>query len=42
MVSLDFEGLAIGGLSVGEPIDLMYEMTNLNTDYLPAKISLAT
>lgn len=35
MASLDFEGLAIGGLSVGEPIDLMYEMTNLNTDYLP-------
>lgn len=37
MVSLDFEGLAIGGLSVGEPIDLMYEMTDLNTDFLPAE-----
>lgn len=36
MASLDFEGLAIGGLSVGEPVELMYEMTNLNTDYLPA------
>jgi len=35
MASLDFEGLAIGGLSVGEPIDLMYSMTDLNTDYLP-------
>ena len=35
MASLDFEGLAIGGLSVGEPIDLMYEMTDLNTDFLP-------
>ena len=35
MVSLDFEGLAIGGLSVGEPIDLMYDMTDLNTDYMP-------
>lgn len=31
----DFEGIAIGGLSVGEPTDLMYEMTDLNTDYLP-------
>jgi len=36
MASLDFEGLAIGGLSVGEPAELMYEMTNLNTDSLPA------
>lgn len=35
MASLDFEGLAIGGLSVGEPTDIMYEMTDLNTDYLP-------
>ncbi len=35
MTSLDFEGLAIGGLSVGEPIDLMYKMTDLNTDFLP-------
>ncbi len=36
MASLDFEGIAIGGLSVGEPAELMYEMTNLNTDLLPA------
>jgi len=35
MASLDFEGLAIGGLSVGEPADLMYEITDVNTDYLP-------
>jgi queuine tRNA-ribosyltransferase len=35
MASLDFEGLAIGGLSVGEPSDLMYEVTDYNTDYLP-------
>jgi len=35
MASLDFEGLAIGGLSVGEPTDLMYEITDLNTDHLP-------
>lgn len=35
MASLDFEGLAIGGLSVGEPSDLMYEITDFNTDHLP-------
>lgn len=35
MIDQDFEGIAIGGLSVGEPIPLMYEMTDLNTDYLP-------
>lgn len=35
MAEMDFEGIAIGGLSVGEPIDLMYEMTDLNTDFLP-------
>jgi len=37
MSSLDFEGLAIGGLSVGEPSDLMYEVTDYNTDHLPAE-----
>lgn len=35
MADQGFEGIAIGGLSVGEPIPLMYEMTDLNTDYLP-------
>lgn len=35
MASLDFEGIAIGGLSVGEPTDLMYEISDLNTDHLP-------
>lgn len=35
MAGLDFEGLAIGGLSVGEPVELMYELTDLNTDFLP-------
>lgn len=35
MASLDFEGLAIGGLSVGEPNELMYEITDFNTDHLP-------
>ncbi len=33
--SLDFEGIAIGGLSVGEPAELMYEITDFNTDFLP-------
>lgn len=35
MISLDFEGVAIGGLSVGEPTDIMYEIADFNTDYLP-------
>lgn len=35
MVDQDFEGIAIGGLSVGEPIPMMYDLTDLNTDYLP-------
>lgn len=35
MAELDFEGLAIGGLSVGEPIEMMYEFTDLTTDVLP-------
>ncbi|HEX6981124.1 MAG TPA: tRNA guanosine(34) transglycosylase Tgt [Balneolaceae bacterium] len=35
VADLDFEGIAIGGLSVGEPPELMYEMTDLNTDFLP-------
>lgn len=35
MVSLDFEGIALGGLSVGEPVELMYEMTEYTTDFLP-------
>ncbi len=30
------EGNAIGGLSVGEPADIMYEMTSWVTDILPA------
>ena len=37
MVEQDFEGIAIGGLSVGEPIPLLYEMTDINTDVLPKK-----
>ncbi len=35
LVDLDFEGYAIGGLSVGEPTEDMYRMTDLVTDILP-------
>lgn len=33
--ALDFPGYAIGGLSVGEPKPLMYEMLNLSVNHLP-------
>jgi queuine tRNA-ribosyltransferase len=35
MTQLGTEGIAIGGLSVGEPTELMYEMTDQNTYILP-------
>jgi len=35
IAEIDFEGIAIGGLSVGEPTDLLYEMTDHTTDFLP-------
>ena len=35
IVSFDFPANAIGGLSVGEPHDEMYEMTDIVTDILP-------
>ena len=35
LVSLDFPGYAIGGLSVGEPKDLMYEVLDYTTPILP-------
>lgn len=31
---MDFPANAIGGLSVGEPADVLYDMTDLSTDYL--------
>src|SRR3989338_5005359 len=31
----DFDGVAIGGLSVGEPNELMYEMVSVCTELLP-------
>jgi queuine tRNA-ribosyltransferase len=35
-VALDFEGYAIGGLSVGEPTDVMYDIVSQTTAFLPA------
>ncbi|MEW6601293.1 MAG: tRNA guanosine(34) transglycosylase Tgt [Nitrospirota bacterium] len=35
LIELDFDGYALGGLSVGEPKQLMYEMINYTTPLLP-------
>lgn len=35
MIEIGFDGYAIGGLSVGEPNDIMYEFADHSTDYLP-------
>lgn len=35
LLKLDFDGVAIGGLAVGEPTELMYEMTDFTTDFMP-------
>lgn len=35
LVEMDFEGYAIGGLSVGEPVEDMYRITELCTSILP-------
>ncbi|MDD4237965.1 MAG: tRNA guanosine(34) transglycosylase Tgt [Desulfotomaculaceae bacterium] len=37
LVELDFPGYAIGGLSVGEPKEAMYEMLDLTVGFLPAE-----
>ena len=37
LVSLDFPGYAIGGLSVGEPAELMYQMLEETVPELPAE-----
>ena len=36
LAEMDFEGYAIGGLSVGEPADEMYAMTGVTSALLPA------
>jgi queuine tRNA-ribosyltransferase len=35
LLEIDFDGYAVGGLSVGEPKDLMYEMVHFTTPLLP-------
>ena len=35
LIEIDFDNYAIGGLSVGEPAELIYEITDYSTDYLP-------
>jgi len=35
LVGLDFDGYALGGLSVGEPFSLRKELVEFTTDYLP-------
>lgn len=35
LVELDFPGYAVGGLSVGEPADLMYDILGHTTPFLP-------
>ena len=35
IASLDFDGCAIGGLSVGEPKEIMYKMLEVSTKFLP-------
>jgi queuine tRNA-ribosyltransferase len=35
LVEIGFDGYAIGGLSVGEPTELMYEMTEASVAHLP-------
>ena len=37
LVSLDFPGYAIGGLSVGEPKDIMNRVLEYTTPLLPAR-----
>jgi queuine tRNA-ribosyltransferase len=36
LIELDFEGYALGGLSVGEPADLMYDVVSATAPHLPA------
>ena len=35
IVNLNFDGYAIGGLAVGEPMDQMYELVDFTTDFMP-------
>ncbi len=35
MLNLDFDGYAIGGLAVGEPVETMYDIVDFTTDFMP-------
>ncbi|MHB8581076.1 MAG: tRNA guanosine(34) transglycosylase Tgt [Ignavibacteriaceae bacterium] len=35
LLALNFDGYAIGGLAVGEPTEIMYEIINFTTDFMP-------
>jgi queuine tRNA-ribosyltransferase len=35
LISLNFDGFAIGGLAVGEPIETLYEIVDFLTDFMP-------
>jgi queuine tRNA-ribosyltransferase len=35
LLKFEFDGYAIGGLAVGEPAEVMYEITNFTTDFMP-------
>jgi queuine tRNA-ribosyltransferase len=37
LITMNAEGYAIGGLAVGEPNEVMYEVTNWTTDVLPVE-----
>jgi queuine tRNA-ribosyltransferase len=36
-IAIGFDGYAIGGLSVGEPVDVMYEMVEATARHLPER-----
>jgi queuine tRNA-ribosyltransferase len=35
LVNLGFDGYSIGGLAVGEPTEIMYDLVDFTTDYIP-------
>jgi queuine tRNA-ribosyltransferase len=35
LLNLDFDGYAIGGLAVGEPTDVMYDLVDFTTGFMP-------
>ncbi|AFH49812.1 Queuine tRNA-ribosyltransferase [Ignavibacterium album JCM 16511] len=36
LLELDFDSYAIGGLAVGEPTEMMYELVDYTTDFMPS------